>query len=75
MIADDIGRKVSVVFIGGNPFTPPIDEEWIFDADSIPGDGGYKDIYSIIRKKGDVVVGMWNVQQITGWKYEDTETA
>ena len=62
MIADDIGRKVSVVFIGINPLTPPIDEAWILlDKDFI------------VRSKGDIVVGMWNVQQITGWKYLDEE--
>jgi len=62
MIADDIGRKVSVVFIGYEPVTPPIDEAWILlDKDFI------------VRSKGDIVVGMWNVQQITGWKYLDEE--
>ena len=67
MIADDIGRKVSVVFIGYEPVTPPMDEAWILlDKDFI------------VRSKGDIVVGMWNVQQITGWKYleeEKTESA
>ena len=62
MIADDIGRKVSVVFIGYEPVTPPMDEAWILlDKDFI------------VRSKGDIIVGMWNVQQITGWKYLDEE--
>ena len=62
MIADDIGRKVSVVFIGYEPVTPPMDEAWILlDKDFI------------VRSKGDIVVGMWNVQQITGWKYLEEE--
>ena len=62
MIADDIGRKVSDIFIGYEPVTPPMDEAWILlDKDFI------------VRSKGDIVVGMWNVQQITGWKYLDEE--
>ena len=62
MIADDIGRKVSVIFIGYEPVTPPMDEAWILlDKDFI------------VRSKGYIVVGMWNVQQITGWKYLDEE--
>ena len=63
MITDYTGRKVGVVFIGMNTLSPPIDEEWILDNDFI------------VRRRGDIDVGMWNVQQITGWKYLEEENA
>ena len=68
-IADNIGRKVEVIFIGESTYRPAACEVWLLEADSIPGDGGYRDIYYIVRWRGDVETGRWNLFQLTGWNY------
>ena len=68
-IADNIGRRIEVVFVGQVTFRPPSDAVWVLEVDTIPGDGGYKDIYFIVRWHNGIETGRWNLFQLTGWNY------
>ena len=68
-IALNIGRKVGVVFVGKITLAPPSGEVWILECDEIPGSSGMQEAYFIVRWRGNVETGRWNIQQIAGFKY------